>query len=210
MAVNDIAQLAVQGTVTGQNHVHTLHFRHQLVGLSEQDLIDKWQANCRTAYRGMFRTTSNPVELITARQVCGSLPLRAPAQEVEAAGSIAGTITPSGQPASPHEAMVVSIRTASAGKSFRGRSYIGGISEDDINSGVFDPAALAKYVTYFDTLLNTFGPSGSDLNWEWHVFSPTLAAVPGTQCQNAGGQVTTYIVRNLVATMRSRKVGHGS
>lgn len=209
MAVNDTVQLSVKGKVIGQDHVHTLHFRFQDLLATEQGLIDAWQASCRTAYRGLFKSPDEPVQLITAQQVCGAVPLRAIVEETEVVGSRVGTLASGSDFAPPHEAAVVSIRTGLSGKSRRGRSYIGGLLDDNMSSGVLAAPYIALLNTYYAALLATFGVGGTSGSYLWAIHSRTLAAVPGTQCQDSSALVSTFIIRSEVGTMRSRKIGHG-
>lgn len=210
MAQNDTTQLTVKGVAGGENHVHTLHFRATTSASTEQGLINTWQASCRTAYRACFKSPDEPVQIITAQQVCGAVPLRAAVEEVEAAGSRAGTLA-SGSDWSPqYVAVVTSLRTAFAGKSRRGRSYIGGVLDDNQGAGIITAGYKTLIDAYYATLLSTFvGGAVGDV-WLWVVHSRKLAAVPGTQCQDSSSAVTTYIVRDQLGTMRSRKIGHGT
>lgn len=210
MGINDTSQLAVRGTVGGQTHVHTLHFRATTDLSTEQGIIDTWQASCRTAYRALFKSPDEPVQLLTARQVCGSVPLRAPVEESEVAGSRVGTLASGSDLAPPHDAVVTSLRTALAGKSHRGRSYLGGILDDNQTAGIISAGYKTLIEAYYNTLLATFVGGGVGNVWRWAIHSRVLAAVPGTQCQDSSSPVTTFIVRSEVGTMRSRKIGHGS
>lgn len=210
MAINDTAQLAVKGTVGGQDHVHTLHFRAIDAIANEQGLIDAWQANARTAYRNIFKNTDTPVDIITASHVCGAIPLRALAQEVEVAPNrVGGEGNDTSQPLPTFNAGVVSVRTAFSGKSRRGRFYIGGLSEANTDGNTLG-ALQARIQAYVTALLAAFTGAGSMGGWQLVVHSRKLAAVPGTQCQDSSALVTAMIVRAEVGTMRSRKLGHGN
>jgi hypothetical protein len=210
MAINDTTQLAVRGIVAGQDHVHTLHFRHMaLPPDSEQALIDEWQAGCRTAYRAAFITFDSPVITLTARQVCGTVPLRAPVEETEAVGNQPGTRTPSGDRLAPWLASVTSERTALAGRSRRGRYYLGGLIEADIVMADLQSAYLTLVQAYATALLTVFGPAGTSANFKLAVHSSKLAA-QGLQCQDSSTLVNGLIVRSPLATMKSRKAGSGT
>lgn len=209
MAINDTTQLAVKGVVAGQDHVHTLHFRHlALPPNPEQALIDAWQAGCRTAYRACFVTFDNPVLTITARQVCGTVPLRAPVEETEVVGNQPGTRTPSGDRLAPWLASVTSERSALAGRSRRGRYYLGGLIEADIVMADLQSAYLALVQAYANTL-DTIFMDGTDPNFALVVHSSKLA-LQGLQCQDSSTLVNGLIVRGQLATMKSRKAGSGT
>ena len=220
-AANGVYKFAVIGTCNGQQHIHTLHFRSTLagnaVGMNEadymQDLLTTWQTACRTAYRGIFDTTNTPVQQYQVRKVCGSVPLPAGLDAAEAGGNQAGTQNPGvggGDQSAPWLANVVTERTALAGRSYRGRFYLGGMYEGDFAGAVVGNRRLPPTQAYVDTLVATFvTPLETAANAKAFVFSRTLSLVPGTQCQNAGADVRSYQVRDTLATMKSRKAGSG-
>jgi hypothetical protein len=210
MALNDTSILAVQGTWVGQRHIHTLAFRSQVIGDAEQALIDEWQSACRTAYRAIFPGGHNPVELLTARQVCGALPLRAAVEEVEPPATGSGTRSVVEAVLAPWLTGLISVRTASAGKSRRGRNFIGGLAESDILGSTISGPWITAVTAYYTALMNTFGPSGTSTTWRWVIHSHKLALEPGAPpCQNTSTPVTGFIVRPTMTTMKSRKVGSG-
>jgi hypothetical protein len=214
MAVNDTIELAVQGVVGGQQHVHTLHFRYQEVSGTESGLIAAWKAACLASYRAMFSTLDTPATLIRAAQVCGTLPLRAPSED--ASGPAAGTRAITADPLPTWVAQVVSERTALAGRSHRGRFFMGGLYEVDSSGtdGNTVPVGNQRAIliqTYLDALLGAFQlTSGTNTTYKLVVHSRTLAAIIGTQCQNSSTPVTGLIRRDLLGSMRSRKPGSGS
>jgi len=213
MAVNDTLRLSVIGTVATQQHVHTLHFRNSTIGDQEQAIIDAWQANCRNAYRDMFTTSDSPVQRFSVQQVCGSVPLRSALEEVEVSPNIAGSWLTSGgavHAISPSfVAAVVSVKTALAGRSRRGRFYIGGVPEAELNINSLSPAYTAKIQAYINVLLTRFGALSVLHEFNLVVHSPTLAKVPGSQCQNTSTLVNGMTINPLIGTMRSRKAGSG-
>lgn len=210
MATNDTAQLSVKGSVLGQEHVHTLHFRHLVPGADEFLLVDEWQAACKATYRSLFGTPDSPTQQYVARQVCGAIPLRAPDEETEPVGQILGTRTIATDPLSPFMAAVTSVRTASAGRSRRGRFFIGGIYEGDQAGGNLTTTYLTAVTAYHTALMAAFGPSGTSGSFKLVVHSRKLAAVPGAQCQDVSTLVTGLIARSVLGTMKSRKPGSGS
>lgn len=209
MAANDTVQLTVQGVVKNQMHLHTLHFRLTDATYTDGGLIDAWQAGCRTAYRALFVTFDQPVQLLTARQVCGTQPLRAAAQEVEVTGSILGTRTLTGQGCAPWLASLVSVRTALAGKSRRGRFFLGGLLEDDLDGALLGTTYLNLLQTYLNALATTFiGTAASASGAILVIHSPKLAQ-PGVQCQDSSTPVTGLLKRDQLTTMKSRRAGSG-
>lgn len=210
MAINDTVQLSVVGRVFQQDHIHTLHFRYSQLISNEQSLIDAWQSGCRTAYRAIFPTGELPCVQYVARQVCGSTPLRAATEETETLLLSEGTKTGATGAMPPWIAQVVSVRTALAGKSRRGRFYLGAVAESEQELAVFTSGRLALAQAYADALVAAFVTPGSAGDYRLVVHSPKLAAVPGVNCQDCSTLVTGMIVRDAVATMKSRKSGHGT
>jgi len=209
MAINDTSQLSVIGNVLGQEHVHTLHFRHLGPGGDESVLIDEWQASAKASYRALFSTVDSPTQRYRGAQVCGTIPLRAPDEETEPAGQILGTRATATDPLSPFMAAVTSVRTASAGRSRRGRFFIGGIYEGDQSGGNLTGTYLALVVAYHTALLAAFGPTGTSGQFRLVVHSRLLAGVPGALCENSSTLVTGMIARSVLGTMKSRKPGSG-
>jgi hypothetical protein len=211
MATNDVAELAVIGTVGGQQHVHTLHFKHLGVSTTEDQLIDQWQAACEAAYKALFTDQDQPIQTMRASQVCGTVPLRAPAEQTPA--STLGTRSVLTDPEPPFVAELVSERTAFAGRSYRGRFYISGLQEGDKVGSYLTNSGSLRYVlttAYLTALLGAFGPSGSSLDLRLFVYSRKLASVPGVECQDTGAEVTGFVHPLLLSTMRSRRPGSGS
>jgi len=209
MAANDTSKLAVIGTVSGQQHIHTLHFRHVTPALTEADLIAAWQAAARTTYRAFFRTADNPCEQYQARHVCGTVPLRAGSDVSETAGSIAGTRSEATEAMAPWLATVVTLRTPFAGRTRRGRFFLGGLAEGGIVGALVSSGVTALVQDYVDDLMTAFVTSGGTTGFLLVVYSRVLAAVPDTECQDSSTPVSTMQVRNVLASMKSRKAGSG-
>lgn len=221
VAVNGIYKLAVIGTVNGQQHIHTLHFRSTAaggaVGLTEpafmQDLVTVWKGTPAAAYRAMFKDTFNPVQLFQVRKVCGSLPLPAGLDQAQTPGQTAGTgagLPFTDDPLAPWLAQVVTERTALAGRRNRGRFFLGGLQEGQVTGAAILGPRITLVQNYVDALAAAFvTPLETAKNQAQFVFSRTQAAVPLVECQNAGADVVTMQVRDQLATMKSRKAGSG-
>lgn len=69
-----------------------------------------------------------------------------------------------GDPESAQTALVVSLRTAFTGRSFRGRTYFGGLVQGYLVSAqAFDPAASAVYVANMGALITSLNAIGQIL-----------------------------------------------
>lgn len=209
MAANETYELAMLGTYHGQQIVTTHHFRETVPWVpppsAEQSLIDKWQAALQTAWLNCFPGTYSLLTL-RARKVCGTLPLPEAVEEgVNAAGSRSGGASVE-WPA--WMALLVTEKTGVAGRSYRGRYYVPGVTDADVDGDVFTTTAFTLWAlvgTYNAALLSAFGPTGSDGTFRLVVHSRKLAAVPGAQCQQSSTPVTALVRSIRPATMKSRK-----
>jgi hypothetical protein len=211
MAVNDTEELSVTSTLAGQDLVNTYHFRcltpDTFSPLTyEQVLIDAWQASCYTTYRAM---TPTPVQIarISARQVCGSPPLRA---RIDESVGQAGSYFASGDVHAPWMAVLVREKTAFAGRSYQGRNFYHIGYEDDVTGVNVNAARRTAIDAYNTALMAAFGPSGTNPDFRLVVHSHKLASVPGTQCQNSSTQVINLSTSTYLTTMRSRRSRSGA
>lgn len=209
MAINDTVELAVKGTFSANDHIHTLHFRFIEPTASETDLIAEWQAACQTAYLAIFPGGHHIVKLIAARQVCGTLPLRAQVEQPVVSGSGSGTRSTATEHAAPWLASLTKERTAVAGRSRQGRFFLAGLVEADINGEAIQSSYLTPLGAYLTALMGAFGPSGSSTQYRLAVHSRKLAAVPGSQCQDTSTLVTGLLASTLLTTQKSRRSGSG-
>lgn len=210
MPTDDVIEVAFTGTVGGERHVHTLHFRYLSDTPTEATLLAALEVSPLPEYLALFWSSDTPVERMEARQVCGVLPLRAPAERVPA--SAAGTITPNGERVPTFLAELVSWRTPFAGRSYRGRSFVGGLSENHINGNQMVTGTGTRYAlttAYADEVLAVYGTEGTNSLYRAVVWSPTRRAA-GASCANASPTISGYVHPTLLSTMRSRRPGSGS
>lgn len=97
-------------------------------------------------------------------------------------------------------AIVVSTKTAYAGRSYRGRNYIPAVPEAEMTSGLVDNTTVDAIQVYYDDLVAALGASGSNADYMWVVWSEKLQAYNG---------ITDTIVRNIPGVVRRRRVGVG-
>jgi hypothetical protein len=222
VAANGIYKLAVIGTVQGQQHIHTLHFRSTLEpdGLTDTEtvwmteLVTTWQGAPAAAYRALMGSTELPVRQFQVRKVCGTSPLPAGVDISQPAGSQAGTGVAGefqGLSLAPWLSTVTTVRTGFAGRRYRGRSYIGGLEETMVTGATVSADRVSRLTSYFNALLAAFvTPDEVSTKAKWFVYSRTIAEEePTTPCQNTGGDVVGFQVRDQLASMKSRKAGSG-
>lgn len=220
VAANGIYKMAVVGTVQGEQHIHTLHFRStpnpNNTTMSETAymtaIANAWKAQARVGFLNLFGTVDTPNLLQQLRKVCGSLPLPAGVDLAEGSGSQAGTrvVTSLGDQAAAWLAGTLTHRSGFAGRSYRGRNYLGGLFEADLQQQSVSATYQGLLQAYANGLAAAFiTPLEVDAVAKLFVYSRKLASVAGTQCQNAGADVTQLTPSSKLATMKSRRAGHG-
>lgn len=111
---------------------------------------------------------------------------------------------------------LLSLRTGFAGRTRSGRLYLPGIASGDSDASLLTGGAFGLLQTFGNTLISTFGPSGSSTYGRLGVFSRKLGVTrvvgppPSLTYSTAGWtQITQAIARPEVASMRKRKLGRG-
>lgn len=111
---------------------------------------------------------------------------------------------------------LLSLRTGLTGRERVGRIYLPGVAEDFSQDSRLAGDYLGILQSIGNTLLSTFGPSGSTGYGRIGVFSRKLGVTrnigpPPTLSYSINGwtQITSFIARPEVATMRKRKLARG-
>jgi hypothetical protein len=96
-------------------------------------------------------------------------------------------------------AAVVALRTAHVGKSGRGRMFLPGIPESLQENSLVDATFIAAAVAFLACMYDAYhaGDPPAANQFYWAVRS---------RLDNANYPITAYVVRNVIGTMRSRKV----
>lgn len=97
-------------------------------------------------------------------------------------------------------ALVVTHKTAYAGRSYRGRHYWPAMVAGNFATPSWGSAMVAAIQTYYDDLVAGIGSGGSNADYQWVVWSDLL---------NTATPVTAAIVRTNPAVIRRRRVGVG-
>ena len=89
-------------------------------------------------------------------------------------GQLTGTESPL------NSAVIVTFRTAKRGRSFRGRNYLTGFTEDDIGAmQMTDAGIIAAIQTLYDDLIDEVAA----INWTWVICSRFEEGLPRTLCE---------------------------
>lgn len=105
----------------------------------------------------------------------------------------------------PQCAVLISAKTGTKGRSYRGRFYLPGPVQTDETDGLLSGAAVTAYTTIPTQLLSVFGPAGTNGDWRYAVISrysnKQKRAVP------IATQVTSLALDPVIATQRRRRYG---
>lgn len=124
----------------------------------------------------------------------------------QSAAAVAGN--DAGQALPPQNAVVITLYTAVKGRSYRGRIYLPGVSENAWDGSAMVGAILTNYLTIPTQLLAVFGPSGSNANWQLVVVSRYLNKIK--RATPVGTAVTSAVVDPIIHTQRRRVLGVGT
>lgn len=210
-AAGDIWQVLVQGIIEDQQCENVLFFRAQDIDPDPlanliADLVECFVTGLIPALSATYT-----FERIIARRIfpdVGPDVIYTPGAGVATQGAAAGDAEPS------FVSALISLQSTRGGRSGRGRMFIAGIPEGQttasrINSeGALWAALLAFCVCMLGKFIAKDIPGAGD--WEWGVFSRKLGnkKAPFLAAGFAGIQAATP--KQLLATTRSRKIGHGN
>lgn len=102
-------------------------------------------------------------------------------------------------------AAIVSLKTGLGGRHNRGRKYLAGIPQQDVDNSRLEDAKRAAMQATWNTINDYFKDGGSGLA-TWGIYNKTV--VGGVPTHNFV-PIQSVIVRPILGTMRSRLPGHG-
>ena len=195
------AQVRLQGVVDSQITINDLYFELSGGGINVANLTtlavtleDWWSLNVANLLSFDWSTTR--VSALDLSSLTGP--------SVDVPSSTVGGV--SGEAAPNNVAAAVSFRTASRGRSARGRNFVPGIPNSEITLNTLDSGFIGDLLSAYNLLV---GAGAFIAGWEWVVASYVSAGVPRVTPLNF--PVTSAImVGNSVRSMRSREIGHGA
>ena len=197
----DVAKVELRYTYQGQQCENTLFFIHNVgINLTDMEaLAGAIAANYSTAIVPNVPTSLILREIYVEDQSDAS----APAVTYTVGLPQAGT---DGAPAAPNNVtLCVSFRTVGRGRSSRGRNYILGITENEVDNNTVSPLAWLPWFDLYQEFLD-FGPLGP---WTWGVLSTISGGVPRTV--GLFQPITAFtVVDATVDSQRRRLPGRGS
>lgn len=202
MAAGDIWRIAFEGALANQLTVNIWHVKFKSVGASIAGAVTYLDTNLYQLLK-TYQATSQVGYTVHAVQLASAPPVYD--TTITATGTVVTELLP------PQIAMIASLRTGIAGRSYRGRLYLPGFTEATASGGGVDVVAKAAIQGYFDDLVAAIGSGGSDTDYEWGVWSPKLGGASPPYNLSAGWHaITEVIVRGNWGVQRRRGVGFGA
>lgn len=200
-AVGAVYQMTYVMTQDGQQMETVVHYR-EITGLATPSQIRVSANLFLTVISPLISTDVNFTNLIIKQMtpLAFDETLGAPTPTTHGAVSNA--------PINSTIAQIFTKRTGTAGKTHRGRMYLGGIATSLSDRASLNTAGAAVALTVANQLIATYGPSGTDLNLQIGVYSRSIGGFnPFT---TAGWQaVTRFDVQPIYGNQRRRRIGVG-
>jgi hypothetical protein len=207
----EIWQVLIQGVIEEQQCENVLFFRAQdtdpnVLANLIADLVECFLTGLVPALSATYQ-----FERIVAHQIfpiVGPEVIYTPAQGVATQGAAAGDAEPS------FVSALISLQSTRGGRSGRGRMFVAGVAEGQtIASRINSEAALwAALLAFCVCMLQKFVtkdiPAAGD--WEWGVFSRKIGNKQAPFLAAGFAAITAATPKQLLATTRSRKIGHGN
>lgn len=198
--VPNVALVRCEGLVDSQQTINDLYFEVSGGGITPVNIaslasaVDSWfngtLATILSDDWTTIRTTATDLTTATGPTSESSTPT---------AGAVSGEAEPN------NVAACVSFRTASRGRSFRGRNFVPGIPGSAVTLNTMDAGFITSLLAAYGALVG----AGTFLaGWQWGVVSRVTAGA--LRVSGIFTPITSVsMVTNKVRSMRSREVGHG-
>jgi hypothetical protein len=204
MAEADILELAIVGTLRGQQVVTTHCFVQKSVtsGFLGLDLVNEWSTGAKAAYLGAV-SNDLTISLLRASDIKPGtamryeLPLASANQGLELANALPNQVS-----------ATITWQTNLKGRSYRGRTFMPAVPSDWAGESVLTATAVTDYTAYANTMMTLFGPTGSSTNFQLAVVSRYLNKVE--RPQPVATVVRSFVLRTVFSTQRRRKPGVGA
>jgi hypothetical protein len=201
---NTIVRVVIKGSLHLQETNNVLHFG--FTGLEPNylqlitDIIDCIFTTLRPAVSEDWK-----LEMVSAQQLW---PVRLDPIEKTPDAVTQGTGLPGGVSFS---AYLIRVRTGLGGRTNRGRMYIAGTIENDVNLSRLTDSGLAKVVAFAACMVGKFVTTPTSTKaFEIGVLSRKELAAPLANEQVAFTEATSLVAVREVKSMRSRQIGHGN
>lgn len=207
MPIDHVARVVIQGELHGQQTINVLHFGSE--GAVPPDVTTNLQ-NLIAAVLTCIRDTLLPavsqdwkLQQVTAKQL---YPTATDERVVLAEPTDVGAIAGDGDVS--FTAQLLQIRTGLAGRTNRGRMFIAGVPEGGVSQSRLTPGQLALIAAFAACLVSEFIGQPAPA-WNLGILSRKNLQQNYSNAHTNFRLATSVQATNLVATMRSRKVGKG-
>lgn len=200
-ATGEIYQYTFVQSYDGQTLENVLHFRERTAGVSE--------ANLKLTAQNYWNTMQ-PMQTTAVAYVQCIIKRMTPV-ELDPIIAIPTGVVSGSQATAAHNSTIAIIftkRTGTAGKSHRGRLYIGGTPSTWGIDRVVTAPGPATMGTFAGSLLAIFGEGGTDANMSLGVYSRSIG---GTSPFTVAGwqQITRWDGQLVYGNQRRRRLGVG-
>jgi len=115
-----------------------------------------------------------------------------------------------GEPLPTFNAVVVALKTGLGGRRNRGRKFYAGMSAGEVDNSRITSTRLSALQADVDAINSWFAAGNSLSNLTWGIVHRQLNGTPVPLSADSYVPITSAIVRPVLGTMRSRKIGHGN
>ena len=201
MPIGDVYKVTFKGRAEAQSIQTVLHCQ-----LAMAPVVDTADAVAQEAFDEVWADMRQVLSIgyvleDTVAQKVDPLPIG-----IEGRATLAGILNGNGiGPALPTTvAGIITKRSALAGRANRGRSYFGPFAEDDTAASFITAGQQIRMSTLGGRIVGTFGvaPAGY---LQWGIFSRRLNGVP----RRVFVACNSFVVRTILGTQRSRRIGRG-
>lgn len=195
MAIGDIYLVTIKGTMASGDVLNTIHFRETATGAGNpsQLLASGIDGRVSLSWRPLL-SQDYTYSYTQAQKIAPGL-ITMPA--IANLGAGVGGKAVNALPACA--AITVTKQTALAGRFYRGRIYMSGISEDDETGGQLN----AGLVTTFETSVSNMFAVVTTGGWAWN-------AVLWHKAGGSYSDITNWRVNRPIRNQRRRQFGKGS
>jgi hypothetical protein len=204
LSESDVYELVIDGEYASNEMMNVFGFVQKSVtaGNLSAQLITSWRAAMETSWRSVI-AAGLTINAYRAQRVVPGGDARS-----ELFPSSSNTSTGSGSVQATQVAALISWQTARAGRSYRGRTYLGPVPGTFAAGSTLITAGTNAYNAFIAAMMGAYGPAGSDADFELAIISRVQA---GTELTTPiATPVVSGVVRNVLATQRRRRLGVGS
>lgn len=203
------ARLRIVGRMHGSQTVNVIHFATNTV-VNDGANLDALLLALATAMLDCVLDSLLPaitsdwtVDHVDAQGIYPVLtdPVVATPQGVNAGTSAAQNVS--------FAATLVNLRTGIGGRRGRGKMFLPPPGDAQVTNSIIDPVPIQTVVEFLACVAGKFGGAAPTTDWHIGVLSRKDLKEVGGTFDNSFRLVTQMTPSNVVAVMRSRKLGHG-